>query len=117
MPQTFAGAAGNVNFTASASATNSVIVGGQQAVRVTTQNCDATKRVMPNLVDTLTPNADKTNRSLLVAKALWAATGFTGTLTATPDIDADFVRDQSVTAYSCVNATQNVSVNTQVTQP
>ena len=118
LPQSFAGAAATVNFAASASATNSQTIAGQQTVRVITQDCTSTKRVMPNLVDTLTPSADKTNKTLVQARTTWTASTITGSLTATPaSPDTNFVRDQDQRAYSCVNSNANVSVNTQVTQP
>lgn len=118
LPQSFAGAAATVTFAAGATATNSQVVAGQQTVRVITQDCTSTKRVMPNLVDTLTPSADKSNKTLVQAQAAWAASTITGTLTATPaSPDTNFVRDQDQRAYSCVDANTNVNVNTQVTQP
>lgn len=117
LPQSFAGAAATVNFAAGATATNSQVVAGQQAVRVITQNCDATKRVMPNLVDTLTPSADKTNKTLADAQAAWTASTITGELTLIPNAGTNFVLDQDKRAYSCVDPDTDVTANTQVTQP
>jgi Flp pilus assembly protein TadG len=118
VPQSFVGNAATVNFAATASATNSQIIGGQQTVHVTTQDCDTSKRVMPNLVDTLTPSANKTNKTLAQAQAAWEASKITGTLTASPALPTDyFVGEQNVTAYTCVNANASAGVTIQRTQP
>ena len=46
--------------------------------------CNAGKKVVPNLVDTLIPSADGTNKTVGDAKATWPAAGFTGTVKTIP---------------------------------
>jgi TadE-like protein len=117
LPQGFPGSAAQVTFTANATATNSIIVSGDPTVQVTTQDCSTTKRVMPNLVDTLVPSADKSNKTLSQAEAAWTASTVGGTLAPTPNVLTNFVTSQSVGAYTCVNTGTNVAVTTQVDQP
>jgi hypothetical protein len=117
LPQQFNGAAATFNFAATATANNSQTVGGQPAVQVITQDCTASRRVMPNLVDTLSPSADKTNKTLPQAQAAWSASTITGTLTAVPNVAANFVAAQDVTAYTCVSPSTSVNVSTVATQP
>jgi hypothetical protein len=116
VPQSFVGNAATVNFAASATATNPPIITGDQSVQVITQDCDTSKRVMPNLVDTLTPSANKTNKTLAQAQAAWTASTITGTLTPASPTDF-FVREQNVTAYTCVNANASADVTIRATQP
>ena len=62
---------------ATATATGAIIVAGQQpTVTITTQAACAANRLIPNLIDTLTPNADGTNKTVLQAKNLWTARDF-----------------------------------------
>jgi hypothetical protein len=101
---------------ASASATNALIVGGQQpAVTVTTATCVGGKLVVPNLVDTLNPTADGSNKTVGQAKVIWLAAGFTGALTTAPAgaTNGLSVINQSVTAYGCQNANTAVTVGAQ----
>jgi Flp pilus assembly protein TadG len=92
---------------ATASATNAVMVSGQQpSVTVTTAtSCTATKPVIPNLVDTLTPSADGTNKTVLVAKTTWTAAGFTNPPSTNPAGAGNSlsVVTQNQTAYTCAN--------------
>ena len=103
---------------ATANATNAVIVSGQQpSVTVTTATaCTAAKPVFPNLVDTLNPSADGTNKTILQAKNTWTAATFTGALTTNPAGAANTMSavDQSQTAYTCANNTNaTVTVGAQ----
>jgi Flp pilus assembly protein TadG len=101
---------------ASASATNAIIVGGQQpAVTVTTATCVAGKLVVPNLVDTLNPTADGSNKTVGQAKVIWPIAGFTGALTTAPAGAANglSVINQGVTAYTCQNTNTAVTVGAQ----
>ena len=86
-PRTF-NATQSYALAATASATNAVTVSGQQqTVTVTTSavsTCSAGQKVVPNLVDTLDPSADGTNKTIGQAKAAWAAAGFTGAFNSIP---------------------------------
>jgi hypothetical protein len=100
---------------ATATATNAVTVSGQQpSVNVTTATCSGGKKVVPNLVDTLNPSADGSNKTVLQARTAWQV-GFTGAFTTNPAGAANtlHVVDQGVTAYSCQNATATVTVSAQ----
>ena len=99
---------------ASANATNSLVVSGQQpAVTVTTATaCTAAKPVFPNLVDTLDPSANGTNKTILQAKSTWTGAGFSlGNLSTNPAGAANTLSavTQDQTAYTCSNNT-NASV-------
>ncbi len=112
-PRTFTGTQ-TYAMVATATATNAVIVSGQQpSVNVTTSTCN--KQVVPNLVDTLTPSADGTNKTVLQAKNAWPAAGFTGTLTTVPGTAANglSVIRQTVDAYTCQNANTPITVTAQ----
>lgn len=104
-------------FVAAASATNAIIVGGtQRNLTVTTATCSGGKPVVPNLVDTLTPAADGSNKTVLQAKALWTAAGFTGAATTSPAGAANTLSavTQNQLAYSCAsNANQTVLIGAQ----
>jgi Flp pilus assembly protein TadG len=100
---------------ASATATNSVIVSGQQpSVTVTTATaCTVAKPVFPNLVDTLSPSADGSNKTVGQAKTTWTTAGFLVTnLTTNPAGAANSLSavSQTQTAYTCAN-----NVNASVT--
>jgi len=95
---------------ATANATNAIIVSGQQpSVTVTTAtDCSGGKLVIPNLVDTLRPSADGSNKTVLQARNLWAAAGFTGALTTSPAGAANdlssVTQSLAATAYTCANS-------------
>jgi TadE-like protein. len=112
-PRTFNATQGYA-MVATANATNAIIVSGQQpSVTVTTATpCTGSKLVVPNLVDTLTPSADGSSKTVLQAKNLWAAAGFTGALTTAPAGGANTlsVLNQSLTAYTCDNASSPVTI-------
>jgi Flp pilus assembly protein TadG len=108
-PRTFT-ATDDFAMVASASATNAVIVGGQQrSVTVKTDTCGGSNAVVPNLVDTLHPSADGTNKTVAQAQALWPAASFTGFFASTPPAGVT-VDQQSVTAYSCAGTNSTVTV-------
>jgi Flp pilus assembly protein TadG len=102
-------------FVTTATADNAVLVGGQQPnVTVTTATaCTASKPVMPNVVNVLDPTADGTSKTVGQAKALWAAAGFSGTVSTTPAgaPNSATVVTQNQLAYTCANnASQAVTV-------
>ncbi len=100
---------------ASASATNAVIVSGQQpSVTVTTSTCSSGKKVVPNMVDTLNPTADGSNKTVAQGRTTWQ-TDFTGGFTTNPVGAADtfHVIAQGQQAYSCMNATTSATVSAQ----
>jgi hypothetical protein len=112
IPQTFTTAA-TTAFAASASATNALIVSGQQpSVSVTTATCSGGQKVVPNLVDTLTPTADRSAKTVSQAQSVWTAAGFTGSLSTNPAgaPGTDIVTAQSQTPYTCQNPTSAVGV-------
>ena len=102
---------------ATASATNAVIVGGQQpAVTATTATCSGRKAVIPNLVDTLTPSANGTNKTVGQARTTWTSAGFTGALTTTPAGGANgltVLTENNQVAYTCANTSSAVNVGAQ----
>ena len=103
---------------ASASATNAQIVSGQQpAVTVTTATaCTALTPVFPNLVDTLSPSADGSNKTVLQAKTTWTAAGFTNPVATNPAGAANTMSavSQTQTAYTCATNVNNpVTVGAQ----
>lgn len=116
IPQAFA-ANGLATFVATANATNAIIVAGQQpSVAVTTAaSCTGNNRVVPNLVDTLTPTADGTNKTVLQARTLWTAAGFSTAVTTNPAGAANTLNafTQNVTAYTCANRNSGVTVVAQ----
>ena len=100
-------------FVASASATNSQTVSGQQpSVTITTAACTGGKTVVPNLVDMLNPTADGSAKAVTQAQAVWTAAGFTGALTTNPAgaLGTATVTSQSQTAYTCMAPTTGVLV-------
>ncbi len=103
---------------ATASATNAVILSGQQpAVTVTTATaCTVAKPVIPNLVDTLSPSADGSNKTVLQAKTTWTTAGFINPATTNPAGAANSMSavSQTQTAYTCAaNVNANVTVGAQ----
>ena len=109
---------GLATFVATASATNALIVAGQQpSVAVTTaSSCSANERPVPNLVDTLTPTADGTNKTVLQSRTLWTAAGFSvGNFATTPGGAANTLNafTQNQTAYTCLRTNQSVTVVAQ----
>ncbi len=111
LPRTFS-AAGNFDFVATATATNSVLVSGQHPnVRITMSTTCATK-VIPNLVDTLAPTADGSNKTVAQASGLWTSSGMTGSFSTSPAgaPGSRTVVTQNRTAYTCGAATTTVTV-------
>jgi hypothetical protein len=104
-------------FSATASATGSLLVGGtQRNVTVTTATCSGTRPVIPNLVDTLDPSADGSNKTIGQAKSTWTAAGFTSAATTSPAgaPNGQTAITQTQTAYACANNTNaNVTVGAQ----
>jgi hypothetical protein len=116
-PRTFS-ATQAYTLVATASATNALVVPGTQpSVTITTATCN--KKVVPNLVDTLSPAADGTNRTVGQATTAWPTAGFTGGLTTSPAglPGGWFVTTQTQPAYTCRNANSAVVVTAQETQP
>jgi hypothetical protein len=100
---------------ATSTATNAVTVSGQQpSVNVTVATCSGGKKVVPNLVDTLNPTPDASNKTVLQARTAWQV-GFTGTFTTNPAGAGNTlsVIQQGLTAYSCQDATATVTVSAQ----
>ncbi len=73
--------------------------------------------VVPNLVDTLVPTADGTNKTVSQAQSSWTSAGLTGTLTANPDVATNYVLRQNERAYTCVGPNTDATIRTQVDQP
>lgn len=115
-PRTFATTA-TFNMAAIANATNAIILTGtQKTVAVTTTNgCNGGRKVVPNLVDTLTPTADKTFKTVGQSKATWTAAGFIGALTTNPGTATNAYTSltQNVLAYTCQQPTSIVTVGAQ----
>jgi len=114
-PKSFA-TTGTFDFLAVTSAANAVVT-GSPSFRVTTADCAATSRVVPNLVDTLVPTADRTNKTVSQAQSSWTGAGLTGTLTANPNVATNYVLRQTERAYTCVAPTTNAAITTQAGQP
>ena len=71
---------------------------------------------MPNLVDTLSPSADGSNKTVLESRGLWAAVGFNAGNFATSPAGAANTLDsftQNQTAYTCLRNNQSVTVVAQ----
>ncbi len=88
-------------------------MGGQQpSVTVTTALCNGGQKVVPNLVDTLTPSADGTSKDVGTARTTWTSALFTGGLTTNPAGGANnlTVISQDRTAYTCMSANTSVVV-------
>jgi Flp pilus assembly protein TadG len=109
-------AVGSYAFAGTASATNSVTVSGTQPnVTVTVATCSGGLKPVPNLVDTLSPTPDGTNKTFSQAKNAWQTEGFDGNnITSSPAgaSGSAKVTSQSVTAYSCAAITSPVVVAT-----
>ena len=72
-------AVGSFAFAGTATATNSVTVSGTQPnVTVTVATCGSGLKPVPNLVDTLSPTPDGTNKTFSQAKNAWQTEGFDG---------------------------------------
>ncbi len=103
-------------FVGAANATNAIIVAGtQKTLTLTTATCSGGQQVVPNLVDTLTPTADGTNKTVLQAKTLWPLAGFSGAITTTPAAAANTLSaiTQNRLAYTCMAANTTVVVGAQ----
>jgi hypothetical protein len=115
-PQAFA-TTGTFDFLAVASATNAILT-GSPSFRVTTADCAVSSRVVPNLVDTLLPTPDNTNKIVSEAQSSWTTAGLmTGTLTANPSVATNYVLRQTVRAYTCVAPNTTATITTQVGPP
>ena len=114
-PQTFA-TTGTFDFLAVASATNAILT-GSPSFRVTTADCAESSSVVPNLVDTLPPTPDNTNKIVSEAQSSWTSAGLTGTLTANPSGPGKYVLTQTVRAYTCVASNTTATITTQVGPP
>jgi len=112
-PRTFT-TTGAFNMVATPSATNMIIAGGQTSVTITTDQaaCTSGQAITPNLVDTLTPTADETNKTVGQSKAIYSAAGFTGAVTTTPGsaLDSWTSLTQNRTAYTCNSTSQSVTI-------
>jgi Flp pilus assembly protein TadG len=103
-------------FVGSANATNAIIVAGtQKTLTLTTATCSGGQLPIPNLVDTLNPTADGTNKTVLQAKTAWPLAGFIGALTTTPAAAANNLSaiTQNRLAYSCMPTNTTVVVGAQ----
>ena len=80
---------------------------------LTTATAPGPRRSSPNLVDTLTPTPDGTNKTVGQAKiSVDIGAGFTGAATTNPAGGANtlIVSNQSQPAYTCQNANSTVVV-------
>jgi hypothetical protein len=115
-PRTFTTTA-TFSMAASANATNAIIITGtQRTLTVTTTNgCNGGRKVVPDLVDTLTPSADETFKTVGQSKTVWAGAGFTGAVTTNPSgaTNAWTTLTQSVPAYTCQQASSAVTIGAQ----
>jgi hypothetical protein len=114
-PRTF-NATQNYAFVGSASATNAIIVSGTQTtLTLTTATCAVGQVVVPNVVDTLTPSANGTNKTILQAKTLWPLAGFTGAVSTSPAgaANSQSAITQNQLAYACTNSNSTVVVGAQ----
>ncbi len=102
-------------FVATATARNAKYSGGDPTVEITTETCTDPKRVVPNLVDTLSPSADGSRKSVGQARALWQSAGFVGSFSTVPSTApaGTPVLTQDVTAYTCEDTVQNVQAATR----
>jgi hypothetical protein len=107
-------ATGVNNFAGTATATNSMLVGGTQpTVTVSLASCSTGQRVIPDLVDTLNPTADGTTQTVSQSKNAWQNAGFNNSNYATTPAGASGsakVTTQDKTAYTCQSASGNVTV-------
>lgn len=113
IPQSF-NTNGPFAFAATASATNSQLVSGTQSsvTITTTSTACGTNKVVPNLVDTLSPSADGSNKTVSQDQALWTAAGFTGNLSTNPSgaLGTTTVSQQTQPAYACKAPNSTVTV-------
>ena len=102
-------------FLATASARNARYSGGDPSVDITTRTCSSGKLVVPDLVDTLVPTPDETNKTVAEARSLWLDAGFTGSFTTVPSNASSGlpVLTQNVDAYTCEATTKDVQVSTR----
>ena len=109
-------AAGSYTFAGVAAATNSVQVSGTQPnVTVTVASCTGGLKPVPNLVDTLSPSPNGTNKTFSEARNAWQTEGFdNNNVTSSPAgaSGSAQVTSQSLTAYSCAPITSPVVVTT-----
>jgi Flp pilus assembly protein TadG len=106
----------NYAFVGSANATNAIIVGGTQSnMTLTTATCSGGQLPIPNLVDTLNPTADGTNKTVLQAKTAWPLAGFIGAITTTPVAATNGMSaiTQNRLAYTCMPTNTTVVVGAQ----
>jgi Flp pilus assembly protein TadG len=107
-------AIGAFTFQGTATATNSLTVSGTHpSVGVTVGTCTAGLKVVPNVVDTLSPSADGTTQQVSQSKNTWQNAGFNNANYTTNPAGASGsakVTSQSVSAYSCAAATASVTV-------
>ena len=80
---------------------------------VTTSTCSGGQKVVPDLVDTLDPSADGTNKTVGQAKAAWTAVGFTGAFNSIPAgvTNSHHILTQDRTAYTCRNTSSDVTAS------
>ena len=114
-PRTFT-TTDDFDFVATADADNAIIVPGEHpAVTITTATCPASTIVIPNLVDTLTPSPDLSNKTVGDAEATWLAAGFTGQFLTLPpgQPPSTTVESQATarTAYACADPASLVTVS------
>jgi len=115
-PRTFTGTQA-YTMAATANATNAIIVAGTQKslTATTTNGCNGGRKVVPNLVDTLTPSANETFKTVGQSRATWTSAGFTGTVTTNPAgaTNAYTTLTQSVLAYTCQQPSSTVTIGAQ----
>lgn len=102
-------------FLATASARNATYSGGDPSVQITTKTCSSGQLVVPDLVDTLVPAPDETNKTVGQARSLWLDAGFTGSFSTVPSSASSGtpVLTQNVDAYTCEDVAQNIQVSTR----
>lgn len=102
-------------FVATATARNAKYSGGDPTVEITTETCTDPERVVPNLVDTLSPSPDGSRKNVGQARTMWQGAGFVGSFSTVPASapSGTPVLTQDVTAYTCENTDQDVQAATR----
>lgn len=104
---------GQHRFVMLATARNAKPTTGDNLARITTDTCNGSRLVVPNLVDRLLPAPDGSNKTVGQARTLWQDAGFTGQFQTNPSSASNSasVLTQDVNAYTCENADQGVEVD------
>jgi hypothetical protein len=114
LPHTFSDTR-TFSFRATATARNAQYLGGDPTVAITTETCTNPMLVVPNLVDTLAPAADGSQKNVDQARSLWQGSGFAGPFSTVPGNAQGraSVLSQTVTAYTCADTNQGIQAATR----